>query len=129
MPGNIVAASLGFPSDRPQGGGGECGWRHLPGGIARRTMSRFDSGPPSPRGTAQMFKNALCLAFLPDAWGHQYGTFVLSCRRRVNHSGEHRGKFKDGKYRTWNDGDRESVIRAQVTGKITEPAPPQGGLA
>lgn len=50
------------------------------------------------------FKAALCLAFMPDAYGWRYGNWWRSCWRRANHPGPHRchGIWE------WNDGDAES---------------------
>jgi len=45
---------------------------------------------------------------MPDAYGHPYAPYRLCCRRRQNHPDKHRVAFRDGYYRTWASGDRES---------------------
>jgi hypothetical protein len=57
------------------------------------------------------FKAALCLAFMPDAYGFSFGAWVRSCHRRKDHDGSHRVAFRDGGVREWKDGDRESALR------------------
>lgn len=66
-----------------------------------------------------VYKNALCRVGLPDMWG--YGgpaglPYDLVCHRKALHQGRHQVKFKDGKYRKWNDGDKESVIEDKPEG-------------
>ena len=56
------------------------------------------------------FKNALCLAFLPDAYGARHGEWHLSCHRRKGHVGAHRVVFLDGGIREWERGDQESRL-------------------
>ncbi len=59
---------------------------------------------------SQGFKNALCLAAIPDASGYGDAPWQLRCKRRPDHPGPHRVKFRDGKYRVWNTGDEKSKI-------------------
>lgn len=54
------------------------------------------------------FKNALCLAGLPDWLG--YAPWVVQCHRRANHLGRHRVVYRDGGIREWATGDRESLL-------------------
>lgn len=57
------------------------------------------------------FKNALCLAPIPDAYGYIRPPWCLQCHRRGGHPGKHRVVFRDGGVREWNSGDRESVLK------------------
>ena len=57
----------------------------------------------------QPFRNALCLAGIPD-WGWNIGGYWLSCKRRTNHLGRHRVVFRDGGVREWDSGDTESEL-------------------
>jgi len=54
------------------------------------------------------FKNALCLAALPDWLG--YAPWAMQCHRRTGHPGRHRVVYRDGGIREWVSGDRESVL-------------------
>lgn len=67
--------------------------------------------------TRRCFKNALCLAPIPDAAGYRYPPWELQCHRRAGHDGEHQVKFRDGNYRKWNYGDKESHIVCPKRGK------------
>ena len=53
---------------------------------------------------ARRFKNVLCLAFMPDAYGFKTGNHWRSCHRHGDHKGPHRcqGVWE------WDDGDIES---------------------
>lgn len=58
-----------------------------------------------------LFKNALCLASIPDSAG--YGgspPWHLQCHRRASHEGQHRVVFQDKGVRSWSSGDHESVL-------------------
>ena len=72
------------------------------------------------------FKNAQCLAFIPDVYGYRrHGDYWLSCHRRRGHPGKHRVKFQDGRYREWAKGDGDSVVvnEPSVTGRRHPGAP------
>ncbi len=61
-----------------------------------------------------VFKNALCLAMRPEAnWPGADG-YHHRCKRLADHQGRHRVKYTDG-YTCWNDGDRDSVLVADVS--------------
>lgn len=51
------------------------------------------------------FKNALCLARLPDG-GPWLPARLGACQRRARHSGAHRTYRRE-----WHEGDRESRVR------------------
>jgi hypothetical protein len=56
------------------------------------------------------FKNALCLAPIPDAAGWSYPPYALCCRRRKGHPDRCRVVFRDGGIREWNYGDVETEL-------------------
>lgn len=62
------------------------------------------------------FVNAICRQPMPDAYGHGYkgerAPWELRCKRRNATKHTHRVKFDDGRYRSWEDGDFESVLES-----------------
>lgn len=67
----------------------------------------------APRMT--VFKNALCLAGIPDAAGYSGVPYSLQCKRRTGHPKKHRVVFRDGGVREWNSGDSDSTLRQRRT--------------
>lgn len=55
------------------------------------------------------FKNALCLATIPDYAGGPV-PWALECHRLAYHPGLHRVVFRDGGVREWATGDLESQL-------------------
>jgi hypothetical protein len=70
---------------------------------------------PQRRGAVKVFKNALCLAPIPDSSGYVYPPYALLCHRRRRHPLKHRVVFRDGGIREWNYGDSESVLARLLT--------------
>jgi hypothetical protein len=64
------------------------------------------------RKAIAVFKNALCLAYRPEAdWPGARG-YSHCCKRHADHQGMHRVKYDDG-YVYWNSGDHDSVLEAK----------------